>query len=73
MQRWRGAETPELPTVAPAGHVAAHPQRRSDRAHWRLGDAVKGAKLKVYKGGPHGICTTRKDEVNEDLLAFIRA
>ena len=34
---------------------------------------VKGAKLKVYKAGPHGICTTRKDEVNEDLLALMRA
>jgi non-heme chloroperoxidase len=34
---------------------------------------VKGAKLKVYKGAPHGMCTTRKDEVNEDLLAFIRS
>jgi len=33
---------------------------------------VRGAKLKVYKGGPHGMCTTRKDEVNEDLLAFLR-
>ncbi len=33
---------------------------------------VKGAKLKVYKGGPHGMCTTRKDEVNADLLAFIK-
>jgi non-heme chloroperoxidase len=33
---------------------------------------VKNAKLKVYKGGPHGICTTRKDEINEDLLAFIK-
>ncbi|MFY9641248.1 MAG: alpha/beta hydrolase [Rhodomicrobium sp.] len=33
---------------------------------------VKGAKLKVYKGAPHGMCTTRKDEVNEDLLAFIQ-
>jgi non-heme chloroperoxidase len=35
-------------------------------------EMVEGAKLKVYKGGPHGICTTRKDEVNEDLLAFIK-
>ena len=33
---------------------------------------VKGAKLKVYKGAPHGMCTTRKDEVNEDLLAFFK-
>jgi non-heme chloroperoxidase len=33
---------------------------------------VKDARLKIYKGGPHGMCTTRKDEVNEDLLAFIK-
>ncbi|MEJ1975082.1 MAG: alpha/beta hydrolase [Acetobacteraceae bacterium] len=33
---------------------------------------VKGAVLKVYKGAPHGMCTTRKDEINADLLAFIR-
>ena len=33
---------------------------------------VKGATLKVYKGGSHGMCTTRKDEVNADLLAFIQ-
>jgi non-heme chloroperoxidase len=31
---------------------------------------VKGATLKVYKGAPHGMCTTQKDEVNADLLAF---
>jgi non-heme chloroperoxidase len=34
---------------------------------------VKDATLKVYKGAPHGMCTTRKDQVNEDLLAFIKA
>ena len=33
---------------------------------------VKGAKLKVYKGAPHGMCTTLKDEVNADLLAFLK-
>jgi non-heme chloroperoxidase len=33
---------------------------------------VKGAKLKVYTGAPHGMCTTLKDQVNEDLLAFIK-
>jgi non-heme chloroperoxidase len=32
---------------------------------------VKGATLKVYKGAPHGMCTTHKDQVNEDLLGFI--
>ena len=33
---------------------------------------IKKARLKVYKGGPHGICTAQKDEVNEDLLTFIK-
>jgi non-heme chloroperoxidase len=32
---------------------------------------VKGAQLKVYKAAPHGMCTTLKNEVNADLLAFI--
>jgi non-heme chloroperoxidase len=33
---------------------------------------VKGATLKVYKGAPHGLCTTHKGQVNEDLLAFFK-
>jgi non-heme chloroperoxidase len=32
---------------------------------------VKGAELKVYEGAPHGMCTTLKDRVNEDLYSFI--
>ncbi len=34
---------------------------------------VKNATLKVYKGAPHGMCTTLKDQVNADLLEFIKA
>ncbi len=34
---------------------------------------VKGAALKVYPGLPHGMCSTHKDQVNEDLLAFIKS
>jgi non-heme chloroperoxidase len=34
---------------------------------------VKGARLKVYPGAPHGMCTTLKHQVNEDLLAFIKS
>jgi non-heme chloroperoxidase len=34
---------------------------------------VRNAQLKVYKGGSHGLCTIQKDEVNADLLAFIKA
>jgi non-heme chloroperoxidase len=33
---------------------------------------VKGATLKVYPGFPHGMCTTHKDEINADLLAFMQ-
>ena len=33
---------------------------------------VKDAKLIIYKGAPHGLCTTEKDRVNQDLLAFIK-
>src|SRR3954464_10822551 len=34
---------------------------------------VKNSTLKIYKGAPHGMCTTHKTHVNEDLLAFIKA
>jgi len=34
---------------------------------------IKNAQLKVYKGAPHGLCSTLKDKVNSDLLAFIQA
>ncbi|MGO9612827.1 MAG: alpha/beta fold hydrolase [Dissulfurispiraceae bacterium] len=33
---------------------------------------IKNATLKVYKGAPHGLCTTHKDQVNADLLAFFK-
>lgn len=30
------------------------------------------AELKVYQGGSHGICTTHKHQINQDLLRFIQ-
>ena len=33
---------------------------------------VKGSTLKVYPGADHGLCSTHKNQVNADLLAFIR-
>jgi non-heme chloroperoxidase len=33
---------------------------------------VKNSTLKVFKGAPHGMCTTLKHEVNAELLAFLR-
>jgi non-heme chloroperoxidase len=34
---------------------------------------VKGATLRVYPGLPHGMCSTHKNLINADLLAFIKA
>jgi non-heme chloroperoxidase len=34
---------------------------------------IKNATLKVYKGAPHGMCTTLKQQVNDELLAFIKS
>jgi non-heme chloroperoxidase len=33
---------------------------------------VKGATLKVIPGAPHGMCSTLKDQVNGELLAFFK-
>jgi non-heme chloroperoxidase len=33
---------------------------------------IKNATLKVYKGAPHGMCTTLKDRVSADLLDFLK-
>jgi non-heme chloroperoxidase len=38
----------------------------------RSSKLIKGAILKVYPGAPHGMCTTLKDQVNADLLAFLQ-
>jgi non-heme chloroperoxidase len=32
---------------------------------------VKGCRLVIYPGAPHGMCSTLKDRVNAELLAFI--
>ena len=33
---------------------------------------VKGSTLKIYPGADHGLCSTHKNQVNADLLAFIQ-
>ena len=33
---------------------------------------IKGAMLKVIPGAPHGMCSTLKDQINAELLAFIK-
>ncbi len=34
---------------------------------------IKNAQLKIYKGAPHGMCSTLKEQINSDLLAFIKS
>ena len=34
---------------------------------------IKRARLEIYPGAPHGMCSTLKDRVNADLLAFLSA
>jgi non-heme chloroperoxidase len=45
------------------------PVENSARAAHRL---IKGSKLIIYKGGPHGITDTHKDQLNQDLLNFLQ-
>ena len=33
---------------------------------------VQHARLVIYEGAPHGMCSTHKDRVNQELLAFFR-
>lgn len=33
---------------------------------------IKNAKLIIYKGAPHGLADTNKDQLNQDLLDFLR-
>jgi hypothetical protein len=33
---------------------------------------LKNATLKVYPGFPHGMCTTNADQIDADLLAFVK-
>ncbi len=33
---------------------------------------IKNAKLVIYPGAPHGMCTTLKDRVNEELIGFFK-
>src|ERR1700693_3287285 len=34
---------------------------------------IKNARLEIYKGAPHGMCSTLKDKVNADLLSFFKS
>jgi len=33
---------------------------------------IRGARLQIYDDAPHGMCSTHKDQVNAELLAFLQ-
>lgn len=39
----------------------------------RSSKLIKKSILKIYKGAPHGMCTTHKQQVNMDILEFIKS
>lgn len=39
----------------------------------RAAGLIPDARLKVYPGASHGLCTTHKEQVNADLLAFLES
>ena len=47
--------------IVPIGAAALHSAK-----------LVKGATLKIYKGAPHGLAETHKDQLNSDLLTFLK-
>jgi len=47
--------------IVPIGAAALHSAK-----------LVKGATLKVIPGAPHGMCSTLKDQMNAELLAFLQ-
>ena len=44
-----------------------------DTAGKMSAEIVKDAKLKIYRGAPHGMCSTIPDQINADLLTFIQS
>ena len=38
----------------------------------RTAQMLPGAQYKVYEGAPHGLYATHKEELNRDLVAFIK-
>ena len=52
-------------------YALANPE--STIVHKNLADFSKviANNAQIYQGGAHGMCSTQKDDVNADLLAFI--
>ncbi len=44
-----------------------------DSTSRRSAKLIKNATLKIYAGAPHGLAYTHKDQLNDDLLAFLKS
>ena len=44
-----------------------------EAAALRSAKLIKNSTLKIYPGAPHGLADTHKDQLNNDLLAFLKA
>lgn len=59
----------DVPTlILHAGDDQVVPVHHAERS----ASLIKGAKVKIYPGAPHGLTATLVDQVNADLLAFIK-
>jgi len=59
----------DIPTlVMHAGDDQVVPVSHAERS----AKLIKGAKVKIYPNAPHGLTATLQDQVNADLLAFIK-
>lgn len=74
----QGQETSALPSAEPFAEL---PKLQVCKRHGglipkedaalRAIEFLPNGTLKIYKGLPHGMCTTHPDVINADLLAFI--
>ena len=44
-----------------------------DKTGRRTAQAIRGAELKIYEGGPHGLVVTDKERFTQDVLAYLRS
>jgi hypothetical protein len=71
---WIGAAPPlTLKTAAKSRRLANGSFRPDPRGRaQRPGAVLQGATLKVIARGPHGMCSTLKDQINTELLVFFK-
>lgn len=78
MQTWHGSDMTTYADGLP--ELIAHLELKDADQIVPFADAgelqaklIKGAKLKVYAGAPHGMPVAHADLINPDLLSFIRS